>query len=163
MMSKITPDHLVRSAYVYIRQSTLDQVHRNHESRRRQYGLAERARQLGWGDVVVIDDDLAISGDGVKRPGFERLLVAICEERAGAVLTIEASRLARNGRDWHTLLEFCGLVNCLIMDEDDVYDPRLPNLTESHSRAWFLLMAVAIFARYGNGIGWRHACAGGAR
>jgi DNA invertase Pin-like site-specific DNA recombinase len=127
MMSKITPDHLVRSAYVYIRQSTLDQVHRNHESRRRQYGLAERARQLGWGDVVVIDDDLAISGDGVKRPGFERLLVAICEERAGAVLTIEASRLARNGRDWHTLLEFCGLVNCLIMDEDDVYDPRLPN------------------------------------
>ena len=126
-MSKITPDHLVRSAYVYIRQSTLDQVHRNHESRRRQYGLAERARQLGWGDVVVIDDDLAISGDGVKRPGFERLLVAICEGRVGAVLTIEASRLARNGRDWHTLLEFCGLVNCLIMDEDDVYDPRLPN------------------------------------
>ena len=70
-MSKITPDHLVRSAHVYIRQSTLDQVHRNHESRRRQYGLVERARQLGWGDVVVIDDDLAISGDGVKRPGFE--------------------------------------------------------------------------------------------
>ena len=126
-MSKITPDHLVRSAHVYIRQSTLDQVHRNHESRRRQYGLAERARQLGWGDVVVIDDDLAISGDGVKRPGFERLLVAICEGRVGAVLTIEASRLARNGRDWHTLLEFCGLVNCLIMDEDGIYDPRLPN------------------------------------
>ena len=66
------------------------------KSRRRQYGLAERARQLGWGDVVVIDDDLAISGDGVKRPGFERLLVAICEGRVGAVLTIEASRLARN-------------------------------------------------------------------
>src|SRR5260370_801442 len=101
--AKITPDPLVRSAYVYIRQSTLDQVHRNHESRRRQYGLAERARQLGWADVVVIDDDLAISGDGVKRPGFERLLVAICEGRVGAVLTIEASRLARNGRDWHTL------------------------------------------------------------
>jgi DNA invertase Pin-like site-specific DNA recombinase len=127
MMSKITPDHLVRSAHVYIRQSSLDQVHRNHESRRRQYSLAERAKQLGWGDVVVIDDDLAISGDGVKRPGFERLLVAICEGRVGAVLTIEASRLARNGRDWHTLLEFCGLVNCLIMDEDGIYDPRLPN------------------------------------
>ena len=85
---------LVPLVHVYIRQSTLDQVHRNHESRRRQYGLAERARQLGWGDVVVIDDDLAISGDGVKRPGFERLLVAICEGRVGAVLTIEASRLA---------------------------------------------------------------------
>src|ERR1700682_3108614 len=127
MMSKITPDHLVRSAYVYIRQSTLDQVHRNHESRRRQYGLAARASQLGWGDVVVIDDDLAISGDGVKRPGFERLLVAICEGRVGAVLTIEASRLARNGRDWHTLLEFCGLVGTIIVDEDGIYDPRHPN------------------------------------
>jgi DNA invertase Pin-like site-specific DNA recombinase len=115
-MSKITADHLVRSAYVYVRQSTPGQVHRHHESRRRQYGLAERAKQLGWSNVVVVDDDLAISGDGVKRPGFERLLVAICEGHAGAVLTIEASRLARNGRDWHTLLEFCGLVDCLIVD-----------------------------------------------
>lgn len=126
-MSKITADHLARSAYVYVRQSTPGQVHRHHESRRRQYGLAERAKQLGWSDVVVVDDDLAISGDGVKRPGFERLLVAICEGHAGAVLTIEASRLARNGRDWHTLLEFCGLVDCLIVDEDGVYDARLPN------------------------------------
>jgi DNA invertase Pin-like site-specific DNA recombinase len=126
-MSKITADHLTRSAYVYIRQSTPGQVHRNHESRRRQYGLAERAKQLGWSDVVVVDDDLAISGDGVKRPGFERLLVAICEGHVGTVLTIEASRLARNGRDWHTLLEFCGLVNCLIIDEDGVYDARLTN------------------------------------
>jgi DNA invertase Pin-like site-specific DNA recombinase len=127
MMSKITADHLARSAYVYVRQSTPEQVHRNHESRRRQYGLEDRARQLGWGNVVVIDDDLAISGGGVKRPGFERLLVAICEGHVGAVLTIEASRLARNGRDWHTLLEFCGLLNCLILDEDGVYDSRLPN------------------------------------
>jgi DNA invertase Pin-like site-specific DNA recombinase len=126
-MSKITADHLARSAYVYVRQSTPGQVHRNHESRRRQYGLADRAKQLGWNDVVVVDDDLAISGDGVKRPGFERLLVAICEGQVGTVLTIEASRLARNGRDWHTLLEFCGLVNCLIIDEDGVYDARLPN------------------------------------
>ena len=126
-MSKITADHLARSAYVYVRQSTPGQVHRNHESRRRQYGLAERATQLGWSDVVVVDDDLAISGNGVKRPGFERLLVAICEGQVGTVLTIEASRLARNGRDWHTLLEFCGLVNCLIIDEDGLYDPRLPN------------------------------------
>ena len=126
-MSKITADHLARSAYVYVRQSTPGQVHRNHESRRRQYSLAERAKQLGWSDVVVVDDDLAISGDGVKRPGFERLLLAICEGQAGTVLTIEASRLARNGRDWHTLLEFCGLVNCLIIDEDGVYDARLAN------------------------------------
>ena len=72
-MTKITPDHLARSAFVYIRQSTPDQVLNNHESRRRQYGLAERARQLGWQDVVVIDDDLGRSGSGVTRPGFERL------------------------------------------------------------------------------------------
>src|SRR6202035_1535676 len=97
-MTKITPDHMARSAFVYIRQSTTDQVLNNHESRRRQYGLAERARQLGWQDVVVIDDDLGRSGSGVTRPGFERLLAAICEGRAGAVFAIEASRLARNGR-----------------------------------------------------------------
>ena len=109
-MTKITPDHLARGAYVYVRQSTADQVQNNLESQRRQYGLAERARQLGWSDIVVIDDDLGRSGGGAARPGFERLLAAICAGRVGAVLSIEASRLARNGRDWHTLLEFCGLV-----------------------------------------------------
>src|SRR6202166_4029695 len=126
-MTKITPDHLARSAFVYIRQSTPDQVLNNHESRRRQYGLAERARQLGWQDVVIIDDDLGRSGSGVTRPGFERLLAAICEGRAGAVFAIEASRLARTGRDWHTLIEFCGLVGAIIIDEDGVYEPRHPN------------------------------------
>jgi hypothetical protein len=126
-MTKITPDHLARSAFVYIRQSTTDQVLNNHESRRRQYGLADRARQLGWQDVVVIDNDLGRSGSGVTRPGFERLLTAICEDRAGAVFAIEASRLARNGRDWHTLIEFCGLVGAIIIDEDGVYEPRHPN------------------------------------
>src|SRR5215472_5575801 len=105
---KITPDHLARGAFIYIRQSTVDQLANNHESRRRQYGLAERARTLGWTDVTVIDDDLGRSGSGVSRPGFERLLAAICEGRVGAVFAIEASRLARNGRDWHTLIEFCG-------------------------------------------------------
>jgi excisionase family DNA binding protein len=126
-MTKITPDHLTRSAYVYIRQSTADQLLHNYESRRRQYGLADRARQFGWSDVVVIDDDLGRSGSGISRPGFERLLAAICEGRVGAVLAIEASRLARNGRDWHTLIEFCGLVGTLIVDEDGAYDPRHPN------------------------------------
>ena len=109
-MSKITHEHLGRQAIVYIRQSTADQVSNNLESQRRQYGLADRARQLGWSDVAVIDDDLGRSGGGVARPGFEKLLAAICEGRVGAVVSIEASRLARNGRDWHTLLEFCGLV-----------------------------------------------------
>jgi excisionase family DNA binding protein len=126
-MTKITHDHLVRGAFVYVRQSTADQVIHNLESQRRQYGLVERARQLGWSDVEVIDDDLGRSGAGITRPGFEKLLAAICEGRVGIVLSIEASRLARNGRDWHTLLEFCGLVNTLIVDEDGVYDPRSPN------------------------------------
>ena len=126
-MTRIAPDHLGRQAFVYVRQSTQDQVLHNHESRRRQYALADRARGLGWAEPVVIDDDLGRSGGGVVRPGFERLLLAICEGRAGIVLSVEASRLARNGRDWHTLLEFCGLVGCLLADEDGLYDPRLPN------------------------------------
>ena len=126
-MTKINPEHLALSAYVYVRQSTADQLRNNHESRRRQYALAERARALGWEDVVVIDDDLGISAGGVARPGFERLLAAICSGKVGAVVSIEASRLARNGRDWHTLLEFCALVGSVIVDEDGVYDPRSIN------------------------------------
>ena len=126
-MTKITADHLGRGAFVYIRQSTADQLLHNPESRRRQYGLADRARQLGWTTVEVIDDDLGRSGGGINRPGFERLLAAICEGRVGAVFAIEASRLARNGRDWHTLIEFCGLVGTVIVDEDGIYDPRHPN------------------------------------
>src|SRR6266403_3351453 len=126
-MNKITAEHLQRNACVYIRQSTPGQLVHNLESRRRQYGLADRARQLGWTTVEVIDDDLGRSGGGINRPGFDRLLAAICEGRVGAVFAIEASRLARNGRDWHTLIEFCGLVGTLIIDEDGVYEPRHPN------------------------------------
>lgn len=126
-MTKITSEHLARGACVYIRQSTADQLVHNHESQRRQYGLADRARHLGWTCVEVIDDDLGRSAGGINRPGFERLLAAICEGRVGAVFAIEASRLARNGRDWHTLIEFCGLVGTILIDEDGVYDPRLPN------------------------------------
>src|SRR5438105_4261055 len=126
-MNKITPEHLTRDAYVYVRQSTADQLLNNPESRRRQYALVARARSLGWEHVIVIDDDLGRSGGGQLRPGFERLLAAICAGKAGAVLAIEASRLARNGRDWHTLLEFCAFVNSLIIDEDGIYDPRLVN------------------------------------
>src|SRR5438270_9948087 len=126
-MNKITPEHLAREAYVYVRQSTADQLLNNPESRRRQYALVARARALGWENAIVIDDDLGRSGSGQLRPGFERLLAAICAGTAGAVLAIEASRLARNGRDWHTLLEFCALVNSLIIDEDGIYDPRLVN------------------------------------
>ena len=126
-MSKISAEHLSRGAYVYVRQSTADQLRHNHESRRRQYALADRARTLGWSEVVVIDDDLGVSAGGVARPGFERLLAAICNGSVGAVVSIEASRLARNGRDWHTLLEFCALVGSVIVDEEGVYDPRSAN------------------------------------
>jgi DNA invertase Pin-like site-specific DNA recombinase len=103
-MNKITADHLARRACVYVRQPTPDQVRRNLESQRRQYALVDRARALGWEDVDVIDDDLGVSGSGTQRPGFERLLRALCNEQVGAVFSVEASRLARNGRDWHTLL-----------------------------------------------------------
>ena len=82
---------------------------------------------LAGATVEIIDDDLGRSGGGIARPGFERLLATICDGRVGAVLAIEASRLARNGRDWHTLIEFCGLVGTLIVDEDGIYDPRHPN------------------------------------
>jgi DNA invertase Pin-like site-specific DNA recombinase len=126
-MTKITPEHLARSAYVYIRQSTADQLVHNHESRRRQYALADRARQLGWTAVEIVDDDLGRSGGGIARPGFDRLIGAICAGSVGAVFAIEVSRLARNGRDWHTLIEFCGLVGTVIVDEDGIYDPRHPN------------------------------------
>jgi DNA invertase Pin-like site-specific DNA recombinase len=126
-MNKITADHLARRACVYIRQSTPDQVQHNLESQRRQYGLVDRARALGWQDIEVIDQDLGISGSGTHRPGFERLLRALCDEQVGAVFSVEASRLARNGRDWHTLLEICSVVGALLIDAEALYDPRLTN------------------------------------
>src|ERR1039457_6032638 len=126
-MNKITADHLARRACVYVRQSTPGQVQHNLESQRRQYALVDRARSLGWQDIDVIDDDLGISGSGTHRPGFERLLRALCDGQVGAVFSIEASRLARNGRDWHTLLDFCSVVGALLIDAEAVYDPRLTN------------------------------------
>src|SRR3989441_9868610 len=126
-MTTITGDHLVRRACVYIRQSTPGQVQHNLESQRRQYALVNRARALGWQEVDVIDDDLGVSGSGTHRAGFERLLRALCDGQVGAVFSIEASRLARNGRDWHTLLEFCSVVGALLIDAEAVYDPRVTN------------------------------------
>jgi DNA invertase Pin-like site-specific DNA recombinase len=126
--AKVTGDHLKRRAIVYVRQSSPIQVANNLESQRRQYALADQARQLGFQQVEVIDEDLGRSGSGqVDRPGFARLVAEVCTGSVGAVLCIEASRLARNGRDWHHLIELCGLVRALVIDPDGVYDPGLLN------------------------------------
>jgi DNA invertase Pin-like site-specific DNA recombinase len=127
-MSKLKDSHLSRSAYVYIRQSKPEQVRENVESRRRQFGLTERARQLGFRDVQVIDEDLGRSGSGyVDRGGYEALLAAVCQGQVGAVFAVDASRLARNGHEWHRLLEFCGIVDTLLVDHDGIYDLAEPN------------------------------------
>ena len=119
---------LQRKAVVYIRQSTAQQVQTNLESQRRQYELVNAARQRGFAEVEIIDDDLGRSASGaVERPGFDRLVAALCSGRIGAVLCLDASRLARNGRDWHHLLELCGLVEARVIDLDGVYDPCRPN------------------------------------
>ena len=119
---------LQRKAVVYVRQSTPQQVQLNLESQRRQYELVEVARRRGFTDIEVIDDDLGRTASGaVERPGFDRLVAALCAAQVGAVLCLDASRLARNGRDWHHLLELCGLVEARVIDLDGVYDPCRPN------------------------------------
>jgi DNA invertase Pin-like site-specific DNA recombinase len=119
---------LNRKAVVYVRQSTPSQVMTNLESQRRQYDLVEVARQRGFVDVEIIDDDLGRSASGtVARPGFDRLVAWLCAGKVGAVLCFDASRLARNGRDWHHLLELCGLVEARVIDLDGVYNPCRPN------------------------------------
>jgi len=119
---------LKRKAVVYVRQSTQAQVQSNLESQRRQYELVDVARRRGFRDVEVIDEDLGRSASGmVARPGFERLVAWLCAGEVGAVLCFDASRLARNGRDWHHLLDLCGLVEARVIDLDGVYDPCRPN------------------------------------
>ncbi|WP_457813836.1 recombinase family protein (plasmid) [Sinorhizobium meliloti] len=128
MTTKITSDHLGRAAVVYVRQSTMAQVTGNLESQRRQYDLAGAAATTGFASVTVIDDDLGRSGSGsVERPGFERLVALVCSGNVGAVYCIEASRLARNGRDWHHLIDLCALTGTLVIDPDGAFDPRLVN------------------------------------
>ena len=123
---KVTASHLQRSAYLYVRQSTLRQVFENTESTKRQYGLRQKAVALGWPteNVIVIDSDLGQSGaSAADREGFQRLVTEVGLGRAGIVLGLEVSRLARNSTDWHRLLEICALTDTLILDEDGLYDP----------------------------------------
>jgi DNA invertase Pin-like site-specific DNA recombinase len=128
MSEKIRPEHLQRGAFVYVRQSTASQVRYHREGQQQQYDLAQRARQLGFTDVVIIDDDLGRTGSGLQeRPGFGRLLASVCQGLAGAVLALEASRLARNNRDWHHLVDLCALTETLIIDADGIYDPKVLN------------------------------------
>jgi DNA invertase Pin-like site-specific DNA recombinase len=123
--TKITTVHLQRAAYIYVRQSTITQVHEHLESQRRQYALTEHARACGWQRIEVVDEDLGRSGSGrVARPGFERLVAAVCHEEVGGVFALEASRLARNNRDWHHLVDLCSLTATLLIDGEGVYDPR---------------------------------------
>ena len=128
--SKVTADHLRREAYLYVRQSTLYQVANNTESGRRQYDLRGRAVALGWPaeKVIVIDVDQGQSGaSAADREGFQRLVAEVSLGRAGIVLGLECSRLARNNADWHALLRLCAFNNTLICDEDGLYDPATIN------------------------------------
>ena len=122
---KVTSAHLARDAYLYVRQSTIRQVFENTESTKRQYALGARAVALGWPveRVHVIDTDLGQSGATADREGFQRLITEVGLGRAGIVLGLEVSRLARNSTDWHRLLELCALADTLILDEDGLYDP----------------------------------------
>src|SRR5215468_7883238 len=123
---KVKTTHLKRNAYLYIRQSTLRQVFENSESTKRQYALRQKAVALGWPEdrIIVLDSDLGQSGaSAADREGFQRPVTEVSLGRAGIVLGLEVSRLARNSTDWHRLLEICALTDTLILDEDGIYDP----------------------------------------
>src|SRR6266403_2279994 len=124
--SKVSPEHLRRDAFLYVRQSTLRQVLENTESTQRQYALRDRAVALGWPieRIHTIDSDLGVSGAYAEnRDGFQQLVSQVALGHAGIVLGLEVSRLARNNADWHRLLELAALAKTLILDEDGVYDP----------------------------------------
>ncbi|MEO8180638.1 MAG: recombinase family protein [Deltaproteobacteria bacterium] len=128
--SKLQTTHLHRNAYVYIRQSTKHQVQYHLESQQRQYELRQLASELGYaGDkIILIDEDLGISASGRdERTGFERLVSDVALGRAGLVLGLEVSRLARNNRDWYELLDLCAIRDTLIGDADGIYDPAAYN------------------------------------
>lgn len=130
MPGKVSALHLSRKAYIYVRQSSAYQVAHHHEGRQVQYNLVERARQLGWSkqQIVITDEDLATSAsDRGKRSGFEELLSRICRREVGGLIFLYASRLARNGEEWHRALNFCCHFETLIIDREGVYDPRLPS------------------------------------
>jgi DNA invertase Pin-like site-specific DNA recombinase len=128
MSEKIKPVHLSRQAILYIRQSSQFQVNHYQESKKLQYGMKARLKQMGWQDIEVIDDDLGISASGTEeRGGFERMVAQVCMGKIGAVAARELSRFARNSREWQQLIEVCRVVDTILIDHDSVYDPRNSN------------------------------------
>jgi DNA invertase Pin-like site-specific DNA recombinase len=128
MSERITPSHLSRKALVYIRQSSMHQVRNYTESKRLQYAMKERVRDLGWREVEVIDEDQGRSASGtVTRSGFEGMVAQVCMGNVGAVAAREVSRFARNSREWQQLIEVCRWVDTLLVDHDTVYHPRWGN------------------------------------
>src|SRR3954449_13410274 len=128
MSEKIKPYHLERKAVLYVRQSSAYQVAHNLESRKLQYGMDLRLRQLGWVEIEVVDEDLGRSADGgTQRAGFERMVADVCLGKVGAVAAREVSRFARNSREWQQLVEVCRVAGTLLIDQDTVYPPRSSN------------------------------------
>jgi DNA invertase Pin-like site-specific DNA recombinase len=128
MNDKIKPQHLGRKVVLYIRQSSAYQVANNLESQRLQYGMRDRLEQFGWNNIEVIDEDLGQSASGsVVRSGFERLVASVCMGEVGAVAARELSRFARNSREWQQLIEVCRVVDTILIDNEQVYSPRVSN------------------------------------
>ena len=126
MSSKVQRQHLERQAYVYLRQSTPGQVLHNQQSTERQYALKDKAVELGWtpNAVRILDRDLGVSGAQMAgREDFKTLVSDVAMGKVGAVLSLEASRLARSSLDWHRLIEICALTSTLVVDEDGIYEP----------------------------------------
>ncbi|HXV99330.1 MAG TPA: recombinase family protein, partial [Anaerolineae bacterium] len=128
-LNKIQNSHLQRTAYIYVRQSSEIQVQQHQESTRRQYELQQRAAQLGWrlSQIKVIDVDLGNSASDpqIVRPGFEQLVTEVALGQVGAIFSLEVSRLARQDSQWHRLIELASVAGVLLIDEQQVYDPRL--------------------------------------
>ena len=122
--------HLERQAVVYLRQSSPQQVLQHQESLQLQYALTERARQYGWDatQIQVIDTDLGLTGStSTGRPGFQELVTRVNREEVGIIFAYDVTRLARNCTDWYQLLDLCGYRQCLVGDQDGIYDPATPN------------------------------------
>jgi DNA invertase Pin-like site-specific DNA recombinase/uncharacterized protein YndB with AHSA1/START domain len=128
--SKVKPNHIQRTAFIYIRQSTPAQVEYNRESTARQYALVEKANQLGWAkeQVIIIDEDLGVTGSGfAERSGFARLTAEVALGHVGIVFALEVSRVARNNADWYRLFDLCSITDTLVGDSDGLYHPSLFN------------------------------------